>query len=409
SDGVCTASRILTLTVNNPTIAATGASACAGNTVALNATAFAPVNWYATPTATTPIATGNTYTTTAVSTSTVYAEAQSSATGTINSTMAAGNGSSGNMFDVVAIGNIEVNGVDVHISSTAVTTVEVWYRPGSFVGFESSNVGWTNVLTTTVTGMGTGNMTYIPTNFTVSVPAGQTYGFYVTANGGGSFAYTNGTAVGNVHVQNSDLQVLEGKGGSYFGVTISTRIWNGQIRYTKVGCTSPRIPVTVTVNPAPTLSVTTTNSILCAGSSATLIANGATTYSWSTGQTTQGIIVSPTVTTSYTLTGTAGGCSKDTTITQVVATCTGIDQLLADNSGVIVYPNPSTGVFNVILNQENTNTTLIILDALGRVVLTDKLNSLSNTVNAEKLANGVYMYRIVNGTETIKQGKLVKE
>lgn len=409
SDGVCTASRILTLTVNNPTITATGASACAGNTVALNATAFAPVNWYATPTATTPIATGNTYTTTAVSTSTVYAEAQSSATGTINSTMAAGNGSSGNMFDVVAIGNIEVNGVDVHISSTAVTTVEVWYRPGSFVGFESSNAGWTNVLTTTVTGMGTGNMTYIPTNFTVSVPAGQTYGFYVTANGGGSFAYTNGTAVGNVHVQNSDLQVLEGKGGSYFGVTISTRIWNGQIRYTKVGCTSPRIPVTVTVNPAPTLSVTTTNSVLCAGSSATLIANGATTYSWSTGQTTQGIIVSPTVTTSYTLTGTAGGCSKDTTITQVVATCTGVDQLLANNTGVIVYPNPSNGVYNVIVTAENTNANIVILDALGRVVLTEKLSSLSNTIYAEKLANGVYMYRIVNGSQTIKQGKLVKE
>ena len=52
------------------------------------------------------------------------------------------------------------------------------------------------------------------------------------------------------------------------------------------------------------------NSTVCPGSSATLTAFGATNYTWSTGATTQSIIVTPTVTTSYTLTGNTGSCTS---------------------------------------------------------------------------------------------------
>ncbi|MBP7808298.1 MAG: T9SS type A sorting domain-containing protein [Bacteroidia bacterium] len=47
---------------------------------------------------------------------------------------------------------------------------------------------------------------------------------------------------------------------------------------------------------------------ICAGTTATLTATGATSYSWSTGATTSNIVVSPTVTTVYTATGTSGSC-----------------------------------------------------------------------------------------------------
>lgn len=318
TDGICTSIRVVTVALITPTIAGTGASVCSPTAVAtLSANAFAPVNWYATPTSTTSLALGNTYTASAATTTTYYAEAQSMAVGTLTCTMAAGNGASGNMFDVVAQSNIEVNGFDVHISSVAVTTVEVWYRPGTFVGFNTSNAGWTQVLTTTVNGLGTGILTPVPASFTVPVPAGQTYAFYVTANGGGSFAYTNGTAVGNLHSGNSDVNLLEGNGGGYFSVTNSPRIFNGQMRYTKVGCTSPRIPVTLTVGVNPTVTVNSSTTAICAGSSATLTAGGATTYSWSTGSTNASVVVTPTATSSYTVTGDNSGCtgSSVTTIT----------------------------------------------------------------------------------------------
>lgn len=55
----------------------------------------------------------------------------------------------------------------------------------------------------------------------------------------------------------------------------------------------------------------------CAGTSATLFASGANSYSWSTGSSSTSIIVSPSVTTVYTLTGTSGACSvtKNVTVT----------------------------------------------------------------------------------------------
>ncbi|MBL7776564.1 MAG: hypothetical protein JNK89_11215, partial [Saprospiraceae bacterium] len=66
------------------------------------------------------------------------------------------------------------------------------------------------------------------------------------------------------------------------------------------GCTSTATKL-VTVNPAPNAAISGPTSI-CTGSSATLTASGGGTYLWSTGQTTAAITVSPTNTTTYTVT-----------------------------------------------------------------------------------------------------------
>jgi choice-of-anchor B domain-containing protein len=68
----------------------------------------------------------------------------------------------------------------------------------------------------------------------------------------------------------------------------------------------------VTVSPTPTVSVN--NATICSGNSTTLSANGAGTYSWSTGATTSQIAVSPSVTTIYTVTGSNGSCSNTKTV-----------------------------------------------------------------------------------------------
>lgn len=57
------------------------------------------------------------------------------------------------------------------------------------------------------------------------------------------------------------------------------------------------------------VTITPQNTI-CAGSSCTLTATGALTYTWSTGSTTSSIIVSPSVTTVYTLASNNGTCSN---------------------------------------------------------------------------------------------------
>jgi gliding motility-associated-like protein len=74
-------------------------------------------------------------------------------------------------------------------------------------------------------------------------------------------------------------------------------------------CLGNPISYTITVNPGSTLSVN--SATICAGQSATLTGNAAVAggnYSWSNGETTSSIIVSPLSTTTYTLNYSIGGC-----------------------------------------------------------------------------------------------------
>jgi len=78
---------------------------------------------------------------------------------------------------------------------------------------------------------------------------------------------------------------------------------------------SPRI-VTVNVTPTPTTNVSASSLSICIGQSSTLTASGATNYAWLPGaQTTTVITVAPTITTTYTVTGSSGTCSSNKTIT----------------------------------------------------------------------------------------------
>jgi hypothetical protein len=317
----CSATAQYTLSVLNPTITGIGQTVCSPTAVAtLSANAFAPVSWYATPTSTNALATGNTFTATAATTTTYYAQASSTSSGSLFTTVAGGNGSAGNMFMIVPQTNITINSVDMHINSTNLQNIEVWYRLGNFIGFESSNAGWTQVLTTTVTGLGTGSLTPVPSTFAINAVAGQSLSMYVTTNGGG-VAYTNGTTLGNLFASNADLNFYEGKGGSYFGVTFSPRVFNGKLNYSKAGCTSPVIPVVLTSTTAPTVVIASSQPSVCPGGTVNIGVTGANTYTWSTGA--NGSLISPTVntTTTYSVIGALSpGCSSTSSITITTGT-----------------------------------------------------------------------------------------
>jgi len=80
------------------------------------------------------------------------------------------------------------------------------------------------------------------------------------------------------------------------------------------GCSGTET-ISITVNAMPSVSVSSSNSLVCSGNSATLTVSGtATSYSWSTGATTSQIVVSPSVNTTYTVVGVNGVCSVSRTI-----------------------------------------------------------------------------------------------
>jgi hypothetical protein len=167
---------------------------------------------------------------------------------------------------------------------------------------------------------------------------------------------------------------------------------------------------TITVNPNPTVSALTSNTIICIGGSSDLSASTtATSYAWNTGATTMSISVSPTVTTTYTVNVTSSAsCSSSAVVTVNVSTCTGIDELVANN--VTIYPNPTNGVLNITLTSElSKNSTLEIYDAIGKLIVTEALSGELNTLNISNLSNGIYSFRVLNNNNMVKYGKLVKQ
>jgi hypothetical protein len=162
------------------------------------------------------------------------------AASSITTTFAGGNAYDGNMFDATIGSNaITVNSLDVNVD-TGSMTIDVYIKSGTYVGFDTTPAAWTLVSATSVTGLGSGNLTPVSvTPFNLS--AGSTYGIYVEINTNANVApymyYTNGS---NTY-SNSDLSLSlgDGLGGNFGSLAVnSERTWNGTINYTVASSTS---------------------------------------------------------------------------------------------------------------------------------------------------------------------------
>ncbi|MCC7429894.1 immune inhibitor A [bacterium] len=182
-------------------------------------------------------------------------------------TYASGNSSAGAMFDLVALTDITITSFDGHFDP-GTYNVEIWKKTalGTYQGSLTNQADWTLVGSTTglissSLAADDGTPTPIPIPINVSVTNGTTQAFYVTVAPGSpsaSLNYTNGTTVGTVYAQNSDLQFIQGHGGSYFSLSFSPRVWNGTVHYTSgppTGATNPS-PADLATNTVcnPTLS-----------------------------------------------------------------------------------------------------------------------------------------------------------
>lgn len=125
---------------------------------------------------------------------------------------------------------------------------------------------------------------------------------------------------------------------------------------------------TITVKTTPTVSVN--SATICSGQTATLAASGGTTYLWNTGAVTPSIVVSPTTTTSYTVTGKNGLCQDSKTTSVVVnplpaisvnsaTICSGQSAIL-NASGAVSYLWNTGSTSSSITVNPTTNTTYTV-------------------------------------------------
>lgn len=198
------------------------------------------------------------------------------------------------------------------------------------------------------------NPTITINSTTLSICQGNTVG--LTANGAPNFTWTS-TPNGGPYANSATIVDTPPNSRLYTAAGSST-----------AGCTAQASQV-VLVYPNPTISVASTNTFVCNGGSTTLTASNATntptTYSWSNnGSTQSSIVVSPTLSTNYTVTGSyTTGCRTTTVypLTVYIATfavntpsavCSGVSNTLVATGAALGYTwtttPPQTGSTAVV-------------------------------------------------------------
>jgi len=238
--------------------------------------------------------------------------------------------------------------------------------------------------TTTLTATGAGNYTWTaPPSFSATgspIPVSPTVTTTYTVQGVNQYKCTDSETItitvlpsptvsisGSTVICFSDCTMLTASGGGTYswtpgGQTTSVICAGAGMNSVVVtgtnGCTTTKT-VNVIMGTTPTISATASIYTICAGASSTLNASGATSYTWTAPSFTSfsnPVVVSPTVTTTYTVTAFSGNhpCPGTKTITIVVkpkpaaaisgatVICSGCTTLTASGGGTYTWSTGST-------------------------------------------------------------------
>ena len=174
------------------------------------------------------------------------------------------------------------------------------------------------------------------------------------------------------------------------------------------GCSSTVASVaTVVVGYQPTVTAASSNPTICVGKSATLTATGGAGYLWVGGQSTNSIVVSPTVTSTYTVSGNgAVACSATTTVTQYVTDCTGLPESL-NGSLVKIMPNPTSGVLSI--SNLSDQALVEVYNQLGQLVISAASYSASMQIDLGGYSPGIYFIRVSEKDKLQAQFRVIRQ
>ncbi|MEI6124452.1 MAG: gliding motility-associated C-terminal domain-containing protein [Bacteroidota bacterium] len=239
-------------------------------------------------------------------------------------------------------------GVPVSLTANGATTY-VWTPAATLSSGSGSTVTATPLTTTiyTVNGSSAGGCTG---STTVMVTVNPNLLITPTATPAAICNGASSTLTANCSVPGATFAWIPGSlSGSPLTVTPSATT-TYTVAGTAAGCTGSAT-VTLTVNPIPTVTTTTTPSTICNGASSSIIANSnvpGTQFAWMPGSITGSpITVAPSTTTTYSVLGTAAGCTGSSTVTLTVnpnpvisstafptAVCNGVPSSLTSTSDV---------------------------------------------------------------------------
>ena len=74
---------------------------------------------------------------------------------------------------------------------------------------------------------------------------------------------------------------------------------------------------------------------------------------------------------------------------------------------ISIYPNPATNFLTVNIANELLNSKIIISDLLGKIVLSETINSSNKTFLTNNYSKGIYFYSIVNNNNIVETKKII--
>lgn len=198
--------------------------------------------------------------------------------------------------------------------------------------------------------------------------------------------------------QNITAQICEGESYTEYGFNIvDAEVGTHEYENVYNGIT---YILTLTVVERPTVSIAGETQI-SQGETTVLIASGADSYLWSTGETNAMIVVTPEETTTYSVVGTKNGCENEAEIT--VSVTVGIEENTMND--VKVYPNPTDGELNIecIGMQE-----IIVFMPNGQTVEKIVVSGDNFVLNMNDYKSGIYYVKVISesGINLIKSMKL---
>ena len=163
------------------------------------------------------------------------------------------------------------------------------------------------------------------------------------------------------------------------------------------------------VKPRPNVIITSEQTSICPGETATLSCTGANICIWNSIYFGSSIQVSPPGTTTYVVVGTTNGCSGTATVVLFVDFCVhvGLDSEQDPASGISVSPNPTTGNITVSLPSMNSSMVLRLYNAIGQLILEERPDSENLQINLQGHASGVYYLRLNADRE--RNYKIIKQ
>lgn len=283
---------------------------------------------------------------------------------------------------------LAANGAATYSWTTGPTTSTLNVSPNSTTTYSVSgydSYGCTNMATYEVTVAPLPSVTITPSSSVVCTGKSVT----LTLSGASTYTWSTGFSINGLVVSPNVTTTYSVTGTDAYGCTDTTAL-------------------TLPVSPTPVVTTSISpGGFICAGSSVTITAGGAATYSWSTGDATQKITVVPTAPATYTAVGTTtAGCSKASIISLTVLQCVGLEENSASHA-ISIFPNPTNG--NVTIESSIAIHEVRIKDVSGRVILEQAFESLSSIhLNLDHLNAGVYFIEFPK-EQAGKVVKLVKE